>query len=123
MSRPMKKRFLFVMQRGPHGGCYAREALDLLLTSAAFEQEVSVLLLDEGVFLIKSGQRPERINSADIAQLFLSFDIYDVQPLYVEQDSLSERGIEPEGLILPVTLVPRSGVGELISRHDRIVGC
>jgi tRNA 2-thiouridine synthesizing protein C len=121
MMGPTRKKFLFVMQRAPHGSCYAQEALDLLLTTAAFEQAVSVLLLDDGVFLIKKGQQPDRIDSKDIAPVFLSLEIYEVHRVFVEQESLQERGLKPNDLLLPVETIPRCRVGTLIARHDRVV--
>lgn len=121
MTGPIKKKFLFVMQRAPHGSCYAQEALDLLLTVAAFEQEVSVLLLDDGVFLIKKGQQPDRIDSKEIAPIFLSFEIYDVRRVIVEQESLHERGLDQRDLLLPVETIRRCRIGALIARHDRVV--
>jgi len=121
MMEPIRKKFLFVMQQAPHGSCYTQEALDQLLTTAAFEQEVSVLLLDDGVFLVKKGQQPDRIDSKDIAPVFLAFELYDVQRVMAEQESLQERGLDPSDLLLPVETVPRARVGAVIACHDRVV--
>lgn len=121
MMGPKKKKFLFVMQRAPHGSSNAQEALDLLLTTAAFEQEVSVLLLDDGVFLIKKGQEPDRIDSKDVAPVFLSFELYDVRRVMVEQESLQERGLNSSDLVLPVETIPSCRIGALIAGHDRVV--
>jgi len=118
---PTGKKFLFVMQRAPHGSCNAQEALDLLLTTAAFEQAVSVLLLDDGVFLIKKGQQPDRIDSKDIAAVFLALELYDVPRVMVEWESLQERGLDPKDLLLPVETIPRCRIGALMARHDRVV--
>ena len=54
------KSYLFVLQKPAHSGAYAQEMLDIILTTAAFDQAVSILLLDDGVFQLKKGEHPER---------------------------------------------------------------
>lgn len=44
------KSFLFVMQSAAYKGNKVQEVLDAVLISAAFDQQVSLLLLDDAVF-------------------------------------------------------------------------
>ena len=39
------KKFLYINRRAPHGSIYAHEALEVVLIGAAFDQDVSLLLL------------------------------------------------------------------------------
>jgi sulfur relay (sulfurtransferase) DsrF/TusC family protein len=47
------KNFLFLQRRSPAAA--GPEAFDLALTAAAFDQEVTLLLLDEGVHWLSQG--------------------------------------------------------------------
>ncbi|MEN8261788.1 MAG: sulfurtransferase complex subunit TusC [Pseudomonadota bacterium] len=116
-----KKNFLFVMRREPHGGIFVQEALDIILTIAAFDQRVSLLFLDDGVYQLKKGQSPAGAGLKDVAPIFGALPIYDVQAFYAEEESLIERGLNTNQLILPVILISRAEVPLLLQRHDVIL--
>jgi len=120
---PVRKNFLFVLRHPPHGGIQAQETLDFVLTTAAFDQTVRLLFLDDGVFQLKHGQRPEAIGFKHIAPIFGALQLYDIEELWVEEESLRERGLTAEGLILPVRLLSRRQVAAFISTQDIVVSC
>ena len=43
------KRFLFVNRKAPYGSIYALESLEVVLISAAFDQDISLVFMDDGV--------------------------------------------------------------------------
>ncbi|GAB6139306.1 hypothetical protein JCM14076_00350 [Methylosoma difficile] len=110
------KNFLFILRNPAHSGAYAQETLDIILTAAAFDQAVSLLLLDDGVWQLKTQQNPEKAGLKDTAAIFKALELYDVQDIYAEAESLNERGLQADDLILPTTLVPRADVGVFIGR-------
>lgn len=114
------KRFLFLVQRLPVGGQQAREALDAALTAAAFDQSVQLLFLDDGVWQLKNGQRSGAGHNP--AALYRSLDLYDVTtPPMVESESLDERGLTPDDLCIPVTLLHRSQVTATLKDCDLLL--
>jgi len=50
------KRFLYVNRRAPYGSIYALESLEVVLIGAAFEQDVSLAFLGDGVYQLTKGQ-------------------------------------------------------------------
>jgi tRNA 2-thiouridine synthesizing protein C len=123
MSSAKRKKFLFVARRSPHAGIRARESLDMMLAAAAFEQRVEVLLLDDGVYQLKSAQKPEALASAPVAPLFEALEIYDVEGVWAETESLNERGLSPSDLAMPVRQLPRARVAGFLAEHDVLVEC
>jgi tRNA 2-thiouridine synthesizing protein C len=117
----MKKRFLFVFARPPHASLHVQELLDMALTAAAFDQTVNLLLIDHGVYSLKSWQQPSRLDCKDTRPIFESLDLYDIEHIYVETESLRERGLGPEDLCLPVQLLSRSEIGTLLGQQTVIV--
>jgi len=113
------KSYLFVLRKPAHSGAYVQEMLDIMLTTAAFDQAVSLLLLDDGVFQLKKQQQPEVSGLKDTGAIYKALEIYDVTSIYVEQESLQERGLTVEDLCLPVQAVPRQAIAELMCRFDR----
>jgi len=115
------KHFLFVLRKPVHSGVYVQEILDIVLTTAAFDQSVSILLLDDGVFHLKNNQNPDCVGMKDTASIFKALEIYDVNDIYVEMESLQERGLMCGDLCLPVNSVYRKNIAELMKRFDVLV--
>ena len=44
------KKFMYVNRTAPYGTIYAWESLEVVLIGAAFEQDVSVAFVDDGVY-------------------------------------------------------------------------
>jgi len=115
------KKFLFIMRSAPHNGIQLQEKLDVILTAAAFDQKVALLFLDDGVFQLKKGQQPEKQGLKDTAAIFNALEIYDVNDLYTEVESLQERGLKPGDLSLPVQEFYRKDINELMQQYDLVI--
>jgi len=115
------KKFLFVMNNSPHNGIKLQEKLDVILTAAAFDQKVALLFLDDGIFQLKKGQHPEKQGLKDTASIFNALEIYDVNDIYTEVESLQERGVKPSDLSLPVQEFYRKDINELMQQYDIII--
>ena len=92
--------------------------LDIILTTAAFDQYVSLLLLDDGVFQLKNGQHPDCAGMKDTAAILNALEIYDVNDIYTELESLQERGLKVGNLCLPVQALPRKDIAGLMQGFD-----
>lgn len=114
----MVKKFLFVMRRAPQAGLRVRETLDLILTTAAFDQSVSLVFLDDGVYQLKRGQHPAAAGLPPVAPLFEALALYDVENIWVESESLAERGLDLADLLIPARPVGRCAVAALVAEHD-----
>lgn len=119
----MQKRFLFVMRSIPRAGARIGESLDMIMTAAAFDQAVRLLMLDDGVFLLKRGQRPEAGGLKPVAPLFEALALYDVEDVWVERESLRERHLAAEDLVVPVRVVERANIAGLTADHDVVISC
>ncbi|MBP1149022.1 sulfurtransferase complex subunit TusC [Methylocaldum sp. BRCS4] len=119
----MQKKFLFVMRSAPRNGARVRESLDMAMTAAAFDQAVRLLMLDDGVFLLKRGQRFEPNGLKPVAPLFEALALYDVEDVFVERESLRGRHLTTEDLVIPVRVVERADIAGLTAEHDLVISC
>ena len=92
------KKFLYVNRKAPYGTIYALEALEVVLIGAAFDQDVSLAFLDDGVFQLTKGQDTTGIGMKNFSPTFRALGDYDVTKLYVEKESLEERGLSADDL-------------------------
>ena len=97
MSEEIKK-FLYVNRKAPYGTIYAQEALEVVLIGAAFDQDVSLAFLDDGVFQLTKGQDTKEIGLKNFSATFRALGDYEVTKLYVEKESLEERGLTLDDL-------------------------
>lgn len=114
------KNFLFIMRQPPHSSSQCQETLDIILTIAAFDQKVSILFLDQGIFQLKKDQNPDCLAMKDTAAIFKALNIYEVNRLYIEVESLHQYGLKPGDLLLPVQEIYRKEVGQLMRQHPII---
>lgn len=105
----------------PHNGTQVQEKLDVILTTAAFDQPLTLLFLDDGVFQLKKGQQPETQGLKDTAAIFKALEIYKVSNLYVEYESLQERGLLAEDLTLSVQTIRRKNINHFMQQYDVVV--
>jgi len=115
------KKFLYVNRRAPHGSIYALESLETVLIGAAFDQDVSMLFIDDGVYQLKKNQQPDTLEFKNFSKAYRALEMYDVEKLYVEEESLAERGIGKDDLLVDVDIVKRSAVNELVAEQDVVL--
>jgi len=92
------KKFLYVNRKAPYGTIYALETLEVVLIGAAFEQDVSLAFLDDGVFQLTKGQDTEGIGIKNFSPTYRALGDYEVTKLYIEAESLAERGLTQDDL-------------------------
>lgn len=118
----MSRRILFVNRRGPFGTTAGRESLDAAMVAAAFDQQVSLLFIDDGVLQLLANQGGDCIAVKDASPLFKGLELYDIHAVYADTDSLAARGLSAADLLIPVTLLDREGVRALIEAQDSVLG-
>jgi len=112
------KKFMYVNRKAPYGTVYALESLEVVLIGAAFEQDVSVVFMDDGVFEIVKGQDTTGIEMKNFSNTYKALEMYDVEKLYVSKESLEQRGLTEEDLIVDVEVKTAAELGALMEEQD-----
>ena len=115
------KKFLFVNRKAPYGTIYALESLEVVLIGAAFEQDVSLLFVDDGVYQLVKGQNTKGTEMKNFSPTYRALEGYDIEKLYVEKESLEARGIAEGDLVVPVTVMNRAEVADLMESQDVVL--
>jgi tRNA 2-thiouridine synthesizing protein C len=92
------KKFMYINRRAPYGTIYAWESLEVVLIGAAFEQDVSLAFMDDGVFQLTKGQDTKGIGMKNFSPTYSALGDYEVTKIYVEKESLEERGLTLDDL-------------------------
>jgi tRNA 2-thiouridine synthesizing protein C len=115
------RKFMYVNRRAPYGTIYALESLEVVLIAAAFEQDVSLVFLDDGVYQIKKGQNTDAIGVKNFSPTYRALEGYDVEKLYVERESLESRGLTTDDLIVPVEVMDKDQLAALMEEQEVIL--
>ncbi len=115
------KKIMYVNRRAPHGTIYAQESLEVVLIGAAFDQDVSVVFLDDGVYQIKKDQDTSDIGTKNFSKTFRVLEMYDVEKLYVERESLEARAMTEDDLNVPVEVKSSEQIGRLMEEQDIVL--
>jgi tRNA 2-thiouridine synthesizing protein C len=115
------KKFMFVNRKAPYGTIYALESLEVVLITATFDQDVSLVFIDDGVFELVKGQQTKDIGIKNFSPSYRALDGYDVEKLYVDQESLSARGLSEKDLLVPVEVLNAEQMGQLMQQQDVIL--
>lgn len=120
-SGPKVKKFMFVNRKAPYGTIYALESLEVVLITATFDQDVSLVFIDDGVYELVKGQQTKDIGVKNFSPSYRALDGYDVEKLYVDQASLSARGLTEKDLLVPVEVLDARQMGQLMAQQDVIL--
>ncbi len=116
------KKFMFVNRKAPYGTIYALEGLEVVLISAAFDQDVSMAFLDDGVYQLAKGQHTKAIDVKNFSPTYRALEGYDIEKLYVERESLEIRGLNAGDLLVPVEVLSSAAMGDLMKTQDVVIG-
>ncbi|MDD5240396.1 MAG: sulfurtransferase complex subunit TusC [Sulfuricella sp.] len=115
------KKFAFINRKAPYGTIYALESLEVVLISAAFDQDVSLVFADDGVYQLKKGQGTKAVGMKNFSPTYRALEGYDIEKLYVEKESMEARGLTEEDLIVPVEVLTSQEMATLLEEQDVVL--
>lgn len=118
----MQKKILLISRHAPYGNSTAREALDTALAASVYDQDISVLFMDDGIFQLLKNQHSQFINQKNIASTIPVLSLYGIENIYAHQNSLDERAIGIEELVLDdIKTLSTDDVKNLLTKQDHIL--
>jgi len=115
------KRFMYVNRRAPHGTIYAQECLEVVLIAAAFDQDVSLVFVDDGVYQLKSNQDTTAIGTRNFSRTYGALADFEIEKIYVEKESLQARGLTVKDLVIPVEVIDANKLSDIMAMQDVVI--
>ena len=115
------KKFMFVNRKPPYGTIYALESLEVVLIAATFDQDVSLVFVDDGVYELVKGQNSKAIGIKNFSPTYRALEGYDVEKLFVERESLEARGLTEKDLLVPVEVLTSAEMATLMAEQDVVL--
>ncbi len=113
MSEQEKTKVMFVCRSAPYGNIFEQEAIEAMIMFGAYEQDISVSFIDDGVYSLKKGQDPSLLGKKNFSLTYMILkDDFEINHIYVEKESLEERGLNESDLITEVEVLDRNALRE-----------
>ena len=109
MAEPTSKNIAVVLTRPPYGSSLAREAIDLALAAAVYNQQVSLYFIGDGVWQLLAQQHTDKLAAKNHGKLLDSLELYGIENIFIEQQALAARDIGSEDI---------APLGEIISQQQ-----
>ena len=115
---------LIVIRHGPYGGFQAAEGLRHANGAISLRFRPIVVLVDDGVYLAKTGQNPNQSPWLALGSTFeeiIARGLYEKKDapaeFYVEKDSLVKRRLSLEDLVQDLEPIDHQSVSELMAAN------
>lgn len=122
MNKKSGKKLLFISRHAPYGSSLAKDALDAILASSAYDQQLSILFMDDGVFQLLTNQAASEIAQKSFSSLLPVLPLYEINSIYVHYESLEKRQITINELVLDsVQVIDSSAICRLLAQQDQLL--
>lgn len=115
------KHLVIVFRHAPHGTAHGREALDLAMLSASFEQQVSLVFVDEGVLHLLPSQNSDLIGSKDYIAAFGALELYDIEQVFACQYSAEFLSLNENDLAYGAKIYSPEAISHLFQQADEVL--
>ncbi|RJQ47448.1 MAG: sulfurtransferase complex subunit TusC [Gaiellales bacterium] len=108
------EKLMIVFRTAPYGTIYAFEGLENVLIMGAYDQDISVLFIDDGIYAIKDGMNTEGTGIKNFSPTFRALEAYDIEKVYVDKESLEARGLSVDDLVIEPEIIDASQVAQMM---------
>ena len=117
----MSARVAFLMRHSPYGTVYPAEGFRAMMGTAVFEMDIAVVFVDDGVYVPLKGQNPEELDMKSLGEGFPGLTDAGVKEFYVHDESLAERGLTVDDLVLPAEVVSGARIAQILQESGKVL--
>ena len=121
MTNTLSKFTAILNSKAPYSNTAGKDALDIALIFGSFEQPTSLFFQGDGVWQLMQGQNGTIISVKDYLKTFAAFEFYDLENIYVCQESLIQRGLTDNFHIDQVQVLARDEFAEKLALHHTVL--
>ncbi len=121
ISLALEGGLAIINSKAPFSSSHGKDALDIALIFGSFEQKVSLFFQGDGVFQLIDDQDGSLLSIKDYLKTFAAFEFYDIENIYVCQQSLTNRQLKTNFHISDVTVLSIVDFGKALNKHKHIL--
>ena len=121
MSDHELKTLAILNSKAPYSDSAGKDSVDIALVFGSFEQPISLFFQGDGVWQLVQGQNGTTISVKDYLKTFSAFEFYDIENIYVCQQSLKERHLPATFHIDKVNVLNQQDFAHTLTSHHTIL--
>ncbi|KGJ87647.1 sulfurtransferase complex subunit TusC [Colwellia psychrerythraea] len=118
---PKETGLAIINSKAPFSSNHGKDALDIALIFGSFEQKVSLFFQGDGVYQLIADQDGSLVSIKDYLKTFSAFEFYDIEDIYVCQQSLVNRQLEEVFHIDGVQVQTSSEFSAALNAHQHVL--
>ena len=119
-NKQRDKTIAILNTQAPFSSAAGKEALDAALIFGSYEQATSLFFLGDGVFQVIGDQKASTIGIKDYLKTFSALEFYDIENIYVCQQSLVERNLPENFHISNIQVLSNEAFSQRLHQHNVI---
>lgn len=112
---------IVLLRKAPYGSVYTAEAFRTIMGIAVFEMDICVVFMDDGVYAIVKNQNPEKLDMKPLGEGFPMLKDFNVNKFVVHAESLTERGLTAEDLVMDVEIKSSQEISDLMRTYGKVL--
>jgi tRNA 2-thiouridine synthesizing protein C len=120
VNAALKKTFLFVFQHAPHENLHAKEGLDFAFSCAAFDQQVDVLFVEDGVYHLLKNQNTEAIKQKNHSASIDALSLFGIEHCFYSKTCTNKRNINKQQLLEGSQALETEQYTQLLNNYDMV---
>lgn len=121
MTDATSKHIVLVCRKSPYGNSIARETIDIALAAGVYEQQFSMVFLDDGVWQLHSNQDTQLIGTKNHQKALSALPLYGIENIYVDEQALIKRKIKQQELAIEVDALSPNAISALLNSANMIL--
>ena len=117
----MSNQVAVLMRKSPYGSVYTAEGFRSIMGVGVFEMDVRVVFVDDGIYALVEGQDPAGLDMKSLGDGFPMLPDFGVTKFYVHDNSLAERGLTTDDLVMDVEVVNADAVARLLAECGTVL--
>ena len=114
-------RVAILMRKPPYGSVYTAEGFRTIMGLAVFELDISAVFVDDGVYALLKDQNPLKLDMKPLGDGFPMLADFDVEKFYVHDESLAERGLSTDDLVMDVEIVNSAQIAQILETASKVL--
>ncbi|MBU2871464.1 sulfurtransferase complex subunit TusC [Colwellia sp. E2M01] len=110
-----------INSKAPFSSNHGKDALDIALIFGSFEQQVSLFFQGDGVYQLIANQDATLVSIKDYLKTFAAFEFYDIENVYVCQQSLSNRKLSEKFHVENVQVLASNEFRTAVNKHQHVL--
>jgi tRNA 2-thiouridine synthesizing protein C len=115
------EKVMVLLRKAPYGSVYSAEAFRTIMGIAVFEMDICVGFADDGVYTLLKDQNPEKLDMKPLGDGFPMLKDFDVKRFVVHAESLQERGLSADDLVLEAELMDSAQFAKIVEEYGRVL--